>query len=467
MLRFAYYFLLGYMPIWTCAQVLNFEQISDPPGFVNQSQGIEAGTEVTTITAPSTLSGSYFTHWTINGLRATHAVNKVLNPVGFTLLEPTTAVAHYLIGTVDDDADGVPDWFELRYHGSTNLTAMSDVDFDLYALDAEYRLGFTPRLANRSYAGGVNLRRSAPLAFSRTSSTRIFSQTSTPPGVLDQLAFVSNGTTNTTVLPPDSFSGLRFAYWEIPGVNSQAFFGSRRQLPVVTTADVYAVAHYFNESQDADGDGVADFYEFRTYGDLSHDGTADSDLDGIPLSEELERGFNGVLHDYLHSGGVMRRRSTPVFVSLGLPQYSITSSPPGVIDLQGTTASNTVIQTPLAPLQSDVLTFGYWSINGQRIARAKGEALQQVQHTVTGDTDFVAHYFNSDEDTDADHVPDWYEWFYTGHLNALPNEDLDGDGRDLETEAALGFNVNLFDRHHSGGVAHFSRCPNRYRPAVF
>ena len=123
------------------------EQKSDPAGlFSTTNQTLDTNTSVTTRTI-STTSGNYaFTHWTINGTRMNDANGQALHKVQFKLLVNSVAIAHYLNHSVDSDADGIPDWREIKTSGNLNQGASSDLDDDGFPLEQEVRFGLNPSI---------------------------------------------------------------------------------------------------------------------------------------------------------------------------------------------------------------------------------------------------------------------------------------------------------------------------------
>ena len=47
---------------------------------------------------------------------------------------------------------------------------------------------------------------------------------------------------------------------------------------------------------------------------------------------------------------------------------------------------------------------------------------------VQADSNFTAHYYADNEDTDGDGVMDWFEYRMFGDLSRNPSDDSDGDG---------------------------------------
>ena len=81
---------------------------------------------------------------------------------------------------------------------------------------------------------------------------------------------------SSTTYTPDTLEYLTTYYWKIIAKDNQ---GLQTEGPVwcFTTA-----------SPDSDADGMLDSWEIEHFGDLSHDGTADSDIDGLTDLEEYQ-----------------------------------------------------------------------------------------------------------------------------------------------------------------------------------
>ena len=104
-------------------------------------------------------------------------------------------------------------------------------------------------------------------------------------------------------------------------------------------------------------------------------------------------------------------------------------------------------------LNKNGYTFGYWKINGTRQAGADGRSLTQVSTIVQGDSNFTAHYYGDNEDTDGDGVMDWFEYRMFGDLSRNPSDDSDGDGFSNKRESELGQDALIVDFMEPGGIA--------------
>ena len=95
--------------------------------------------------------------------------------------------------------------------------------------------------------------------------------------------------------------------------------------------------------------------------------------------------------------------SCPSFLLAELVSIQQISAPVGFINQ--TTVKNTGedFQTNSLALTSNGYAFGYWSLNGQRMASANGRSLTRPITTVVSGMNFTAHYFEESADTDSRH----------------------------------------------------------------
>ena len=108
-------------------------------------------------------SGYKFAGWELNGARQADASGASLNQFSFVITAPATALARYVIPTVDNDEDGILDWHETYYYGSLAQVAAGDTDGDGFNYAAEVFRGQSPRVADLPEAGGVSRRRAPQL----------------------------------------------------------------------------------------------------------------------------------------------------------------------------------------------------------------------------------------------------------------------------------------------------------------
>lgn len=132
--------------IWTDEWAL--VESSLPAGILATNDWSVQGGTLATLPAPTraTLNGTNycFTGWEIDGARQP-AAGRADNPVtNITIDTSRTAVARYVPATQDADGDGLPDWWELYYLGTTAYGPLDDPDGDGFGLLSEYRDGTDP-----------------------------------------------------------------------------------------------------------------------------------------------------------------------------------------------------------------------------------------------------------------------------------------------------------------------------------
>ena len=76
------------------------------------------------------------------------------------------------------------------------------------------------------------------------------------------------------------------------------------------------VAHYFPSTQDNDGDGVADWFEFNQFGNLGYGPSNDNDGDGFTNDQENALGQEATIFDFVQDGGISSRISGDVLFFL-------------------------------------------------------------------------------------------------------------------------------------------------------
>lgn len=109
-----------------------------------------AGATGATITAPwSVTNGTTtwaFAYWTLDGARQPDASSSAVNPVTDVLMATARwATAVYVPESLDSDANGLPDWWELRYFGETGVVVGADADGDGYDNASEFSDQSDPR----------------------------------------------------------------------------------------------------------------------------------------------------------------------------------------------------------------------------------------------------------------------------------------------------------------------------------
>ena len=285
---------------------------SDPAGIVNPlSQGLTTGQSMTTVTNTPISGNKRFLYWERNG--------QILRGAGGTPPPSVTEdnvgtgvnlVAKYADGDVDSDADGLPDWFELKQTADLSPTPESDDDADGFSLAREKHYGFSPHLKDSRTRGGISRNRSAVLAVS-LGGGGVLNVSSDPAGLVENLSqSLEAGQSLDTVTLVPKIGNKRFLYWERMGQQVRSTGGTPP--PRATESEIGTginlVAKFEDEDADADGDGLPDWFEKRA-GDLSLAPGSDGDADGFTLDQEYRYGFSPFLKDMRPRGGITRRRS--------------------------------------------------------------------------------------------------------------------------------------------------------------
>lgn len=118
-----------------------------------------------------------------------------------------------------------------------------------------------------------------------------------------------------------------------------------------------------------------------------------------------------------------------------------TSSPYGALGSNTWHAQNATASTLVAP-ESHVfsqvsLTFAGWLVDGSRWPTNGGPSRRQVDGIpMPAPRTATATYLPTAQDSDANGLPDWFEWRYFGGLGQGRYDDPDGDGYENELEAA-------------------------------
>jgi len=280
-------------------------------------------------------------------------------------------------------------------------------------------------------------------------------ESSEPAGYVSRSASQNSGATYTSSTAPWTADAYSFSYWKLNGVR-QADAAGRSLNPVsfVPTANATLVAVYTLTPADTDNDGLPDAFELDFFGDLSK--TASVDADGEGLSNTLENllGYHPSLYDSVSEGGLSARFSPITILPFSNSYYAVqtVSDPPGFLEsaTQYVTGS-TMVSMPMAPDSVNGYRFAGWYLG---TARADSPTTNQPANlSVIGATVFTAKYVLESSDSDADGIPDWYEWFAFSGLFQAANSDTDSDGLSLAMEQILGFAPYLTNTVSEGGLA--------------
>jgi len=460
------FILLILVTVVSHATQVQFIQNSDPPGIiVEQTAMPESGSFVSSLIAPSSDSGYSFAYWTFNSVEVRDEWQHALNPVEFVILENTTLTAHYLLISADGNTNSVPDWWELRVWG--HLTnGIDDADDDGLLLVDEYFRDTLPGYADDFNGGGISAcyRPSVPIiADTNLVSISIGSE---PPGLVADEWVVTNKGTMVDVADVFASGGsYGFCYWTVNG--AVCIDESGRAVSMFTLnveSNTTATALFIPKTQDADGDGIPDWYEWNFHGTANYGPAVDLDGDGLSLGQEYFRDTHANLADDFNGGGTSATYRPEVFViaDTNLASVSIGSEPLGLVaDQWVVTNKGATFEVADAFEAGGSYGFCYWTVNGDVCIDESGRAVSMFTLTVESNTTATALFMPKTQDADGDGVPDWYEWNFNGKTNYMPAADLDGDGLSLGQEYFRDTHANLADEFNGGGIS------ASYRPYVF
>lgn len=446
---------------------------SEPPGLLAPQVGeVAAGAEITTPNPVAEVQNHWFTHWTVNGVRQNDPTGAARTRLTVPITaDDTELVAHFTHRDLDSDADGIPDWIELRHFGSLAATATGDPDADGTPIADELRRGHHPAIADTLQEGGLARTGSATFAYHNPAAWVYYTISSLPVGLIAQSGLVPTGTVITTGNEEGERQGYRLAYWSVDGVRQTSASGySPTRLQVALDRDyMQIVAHFVPKDVDSDADGIPDWLELRHFGHLDHDGSADTDTDAFDLATEQRRGFSPVIPDAMQEGGLARTASATIrFLDPDLYKlYTLRSEPSGFLNQTEVLAPGTPVTTPNEFGARQSYHFSFWSLNGVRQAGPNGTARTRLQLTADVNLDVIGHYTPTAADTDSDTLPDWWELFHLGTLAHDAAADSDGDTFPAAAEHRRGTSPAIPDLAIEGGLARTaSRTLPFHRPAT-
>ena len=440
------------------SQTAFFYQSSDPVGIVDQAQVYTIGDTVDSLAAPLTDGSLRFAEWQLNGSPMRDATGAAPHQFDFNLSGESSAVARYLEASLDADADGLPDWWELRHVGSLDLSGSDDPDADTLNLSTEYQLGYLPHVVDAPRHGGISSVASAELGFyDPTASYKIVFESSQAGVFEDVVTVVLPGEAVVSPSYPLQQDGYRFTGWIMDGTRltdptGRALF----DLAVVPTESTTIQAAYVAETLDADSDGLPDWWELQLLGDLAAGADADPDSDGFTLLEEYKLGYQPMVIDTIAGGGLSHVGSALLAYSDPIQSIRIdfSSDPEGLITTQTTSLIlGDAVATPDAPLAVNDYRFVGWYLDGTRQTDGAGRALFDLSLLPTGSAGYVARYVDQAEDSDADNLPDWWELHYLGALTFSGTDDPDADGLNLTQEYQADYSPLVADQPLHGGLS--------------
>lgn len=129
---------------WQWRHEVALVQTSQVAKILNKTFWCADGSSATTQTAAAstTLSGTNynFIGWVVDGVRQPDSTHPAINPVtGITMSTPRVAEALYLPANQDANGNGMNDWWECFYFGTTNVDALADSDGDGFINSDEFK----------------------------------------------------------------------------------------------------------------------------------------------------------------------------------------------------------------------------------------------------------------------------------------------------------------------------------------
>ena len=443
-------------PAFLHGQLFQVDQLSEPAGYLSESEAIQQGTNHPSVSPTLSSNGFAFGYWTINDVRQAGPDGRSLTQVSSLIAGATTYKAFYFDESADTDSDGIKDWFEYRMWGDLTNGPTEDPDGDGFSNQREDQLGQDPLIFDQVEDGGIAGRLSTGFVYADTSMV-LATIKSDPAGFVTETSNYQemNSSVSTSSLH-GATNGYHFAYWSVNGVRQAGPTGvamSKVDQNITQTTNI--IAHYLPSTEDSDADGVMDWFELYQFGNLNQGPNDDPDEDGFSNKREGELGQEATIVDLVEDGGIAGRLSTGfVYADTSMVLATVKSDPAGFVSESNTyLEQNGSLSTSSLHGGTNGYHFAYWSVNGVRQAGPTGVSMSKVDLNVTGTTQIIAHYLPSTEDSDADGVMDWFELYQFGNLNQGPNDDPDGDGFSNKREGELGQEATIFDLVEDGGIA--------------
>ena len=118
------------LPLSTFGSIFQVVQLSEPAGFLSQTDAIHQGTNHPSVSPSLSSNGYAFGYWTIDDVRIAGPDGRSLTLVSSVIQATSTYKAHYFQESTDSDSDGIMDWFEYRMFGDLSRGPGDDPDGD-------------------------------------------------------------------------------------------------------------------------------------------------------------------------------------------------------------------------------------------------------------------------------------------------------------------------------------------------
>jgi hypothetical protein len=373
------------LPLSSYGVLYQVEQLSNPAGFVSNTEAIEGGTTKQSVTPSLSTNGYAFGYWKINGVRQTGDDNRSLTQVSTSISANTTFTAYYFNESEDTDSDGIMDWYEYRMFGSLSMGPTDDPDSDGFNNKRESELGQDPLIVDAVEWGGISGRLSTGITYADTSMVLAVVK-SDPAGFVNETSnYLDMNSTVTTSSLHGATNGYNFAYWSINGVRQAGPTGvSMSKVDHNITQTTNIIAHYKPSTEDTDGDGVMDWFELYQFGNLTQGPSDDPDGDGFSNKREGELGQEATIADTVEWGGISGRLSPGfTYADNSMVLAVIKSDPAGfVTETSNYLEENSTVTTSSLHGATNGYNFAYWSVNGARQAGPTGVSLSKVTKQV-------------------------------------------------------------------------------------
>ena len=325
------------------AALVEVKQISDPAGFVDETDIVNTGGEFSSIQPSLSTNGYVFGYWSTGGTRLTDDGGRSVTKATVQVDAALTLTAHYFLENEDSDEDGIRDWFEWRNFGGLTETLNGDPDYDNFTNGQEDMLGQEPTIKDLVEDGGISSRASIGFVFADTSMVKYIVKSDPVGFVNTSEAFVEQNTTIATPNLHGETNGYQFAYWSMNGVRQASANGvAVSQVIAEVNASSTFIAHYVPSGEDNDTDGILDWFELYQFGHLNQGPNDDPDYDNFSNAQESSLGQDDTINDLVQDGGITARASIGLLYYLqNDPVPSIEAPYHFALDL-GKTFSHTV-----------------------------------------------------------------------------------------------------------------------------
>ena len=374
---------------------------SDPEGLIPTVDVITNKGLVMTYADLTNLSETHrFGCWTVNGAVQTDALGRAAAEFSLELVTNTTVIAHFRTEAQDEDGDGLRDWQELNYLGTTNHPAEADPDGDGHTLADELPYAYHPAIPDRIRDGSYTVGFSRDTRVIADTNLAVFAVRSNPLGIVGSTETITPTGTNITLRNVSELGGeARFVYWSVNGAIQVDALGQGLESPAFTfLSNTLAEARFVPRTDDLDEDGLADWLEWRYLSGTNQGAEANADGDAFTLDDELRYHLHPVIPDRIHDGGYAVSFAGIDPPNTNPPQvlYTQRSSPPLLVETTRRHVDiHSTIRVPNAFGFPGSKAFCYWTLNGTIQTDGLGAAANTFEFTIATNTTAVAHFIDA------------------------------------------------------------------------